>query len=75
MQQKVDTRCRHCGRRVKFQPARQNDSGRPRPVYYEGRVEDTPLEELIEEVNVRNRGEQHTRDTQGFVRAKDYEFE
>lgn len=75
MNEKVDTRCRHCGRRVRFQPARQSGRGRPRPVYYEGRVEDTPLDELIQEVNLRNRGEQSTRDSLGFVRAKDYRKE
>ena len=78
---KVDTRCRHCDRRVRFtisrlyvtSPENRSDTrGRARGVVWEPWPIDTDTPALIEEANLRNRGEQLERDEIGFVRAKNY---
>jgi len=68
----VDTNCKHCSRRVKFQLARQNSRGRPRAAVFQKWGEDTPLEELIDIANIRNHGEQDSRQQDAFVKAKEY---
>ena len=78
---KIDTRCRHCNRRVRFTAerasvtrmrSRWDHRGRVRPVSWQIYAENTPLQVLIDEANLRNRGEQQQRDEIGFVRAKNY---
>lgn len=81
----VDTRCRHCNARVRFQLSsfRGDGRGRPRRVkvslgapFLEG-GEIIPfnywtLQQLIDRCNLNNRGEQMERDEIKFVRAKNY---
>jgi len=77
---KIDTRCRHCNRRVRFTAenvsavhrSRWDDRGRVRPVRWQKYAENTILQVLIDEANLRNRGEQVERDEIRFVRAKNY---
>lgn len=78
---KIDTRCRHCNRRVRFTAEhthayrmrdRWDQRGRVRPVSWQRYAENTPLAVLIDEANLRNRGEQQHRDYTGFVRASEY---
>lgn len=78
---KIDTRCRHCNRRVRFTAenasvtrlrSRWDARGRVRPVSWQKYAENTPLQTLIDEANLRNRGEQQQRDEIRFVRAKNY---
>jgi len=80
---KVDTRCRHCDRRVRFtaerrppmhdrQRNRRDGRGRARGVVWEPWPIDTDTPAMIAEANLRNRGEQLERDEIGFVRAKNY---
>ena len=69
---KVDTRCRHCNRRVRFTTSIHDSRGRARGVVWEPWPNQTDLPALIAECNVRNRGIQHERDKIGFVRAKNY---
>jgi hypothetical protein len=68
----VDTRCRHCNRRVRFNPARSEERGRPRSVVFTVYPDDCPQSELIHIVNSKNRGEKIER---GFVKARDYQRE
>lgn len=68
----VDTRCRHCQRRVRFQLSRQDKRGRPRAVTYQRWPVNAPLEALIDCASVRNGHELHHREIQAFVKAKDY---
>jgi hypothetical protein len=79
---KIDTRCRHCNRRVRFTAERPTDvyerwdnRGRIRPVQWQPWPDHTDLPALIAECNVRNRGIQEERDKIGFVRAKNYRRE
>ena len=79
---KIDTRCRHCNRRVRFTAerpsnlnARWDKRGRIRPVHWEPWPDITDLPAMIAECNLRNRGEQLRRDEIGFVRAKNYRAE
>ena len=79
---KIDTRCRHCNRRVRFTAERPTDvyvrwdnRGRIRPVHWEPWPDESDLPALIAECNVRNRGLQNERDNIGFVRAKNYRSE
>ena len=71
----VDTNCKHCSRRVKFQLSRQSSRGRPRAVVFTRWANDCPLEALIEEANVRNHGEHDSRRQDAFVTAKEYKME
>ena len=70
----VDTRCRHCNARVRFQLAKDRGDGRGRKrrvIVLDG-LDEWTLQELLDECNRRNRGEQLERDEIGFVRAKNY---
>jgi hypothetical protein len=73
---KVDTRCRHCNSRARFQlsESRGDGRGRPRRVRVVLRsVENMTLIDLIERCNEMNRGEFDERYDIGFQRAKTYE--
>lgn len=52
---KIDVRCMHCGRRVKFQWSRGDNRGRPRPVSVMPRPETMPRKALVQEMQARNR--------------------
>ena len=85
----VDTRCRHCNARVRFQLSQTRGDGRGRPrrviVSLDGSKEpfstkgpripfsDWPLLELIDRCNLLNRGVMDERNLMGFIRAKDYQ--
>ena len=73
---KVDTRCRHCNARARFQLSEKRGDGRGRPrrvkVMLEA-VKDFDVEQLLERCNQLNRGEYDERYDIGFVRAKNYE--
>ena len=69
---KVDTRCRHCNRRVRFTTSVLDPRGRARGVVWEPWPDETPTGALIAECNLRNRGEWLERDKIEFVRAKNY---
>jgi hypothetical protein len=68
----VDTKCKHCGRRVRFQLSRHEKRGRPRAVLFQRFPVDTPLEALIDCVQTRNGHELNHREIQAFTKAKDY---
>lgn len=51
---KIDVRCKHCNRRVKFLWVRHDDRGRPRPVQVLDRPEHMPKKALIKEMIARN---------------------
>ena len=81
----VDTRCRHCNARVRFQLSQTRGDGRGRrrrvvltlaarkvakgPITS---LDEWTVQELLDVCNLRNRGEQLERDNIGFVRAKNY---
>ena len=56
--QKIDVRCKHCGRRVKFQWKRQDARGRPRPVSVIPRPDCMPERALSKEMIARNNMEE-----------------
>lgn len=81
----VDTRCRHCNGRVRFQLSEERGDGRGRrrrvvltlkaPKVEKGPItslDEWTVEELLHLCNLRNRGEQVERDNIRFVRAKNY---
>ena len=81
----VDTRCRHCNARVRFQLSTTRGDGRGRrrrvvltlaaPTVAKGPItslDEWTVQELLDACNLRNRGEQLERDNIGFVRAKNY---
>lgn len=51
---KIDTRCYHCNRRVKFQWSRLDKRGRPRSVTVMNRPDHMPRKALQEEMKSRN---------------------
>ena len=53
---KIDVRCKHCGRRVKFQWDRVDNRGRPRPVLVLQRPDDMERAALVKEMQARNAG-------------------
>jgi hypothetical protein len=77
---KVDTVCRHCGARARFQLSeRRNDGrGRPRRVSVSfgnprhGKYDELALKDLIDIANEKNRGEYQERLQIHFVPAKIY---
>ncbi len=71
----IDTNCRHCGRRVRFQQWRRDARGRPSSVAWDGFPSYTALDELIEECNIRNRTIDGQSLDRGFVRAREYRRE
>lgn len=76
---KVDTRCAHCNRRVKFQWSRQDDRGRPRPVTVLMRPDTMPRRALVQEMQGRNsatwKDEANTPINTGFSTAKQVQNE
>ena len=65
----IDAVCKRCGRRVKFQPIRQDNRGKPTPVSWLERPNHMPRHALIEEMIARNRREDIDREIEGFKTA------
>jgi len=74
---KIDVRCKHCNRRVKFIWVRHEDRGRPRPVDVLDRPESMPMKALVKEMIARNNlvdlndKWKDPEDMPGFIRASD----
>jgi len=81
----VDTRCRHCNARVRFQLSQRRGDGRGRrrrveltlaaPKVPKGPItslDEWTVQELLDLCNLRNRGEQVEQDNIRFTRAKNY---
>jgi hypothetical protein len=67
----IDTQCKYCDRRVKFQWSRRNGRGRPRPVLFYSRPETMTAKALLEEVRSRNRLQEIEEAVEGFVKASE----
>ena len=67
----IDTRCKKCSRRVKFQVYRQDNRGTVSPVHFSRRPDHMPTPALIEECRARNRRVLLDREIDGFMKASD----
>ena len=65
----IDAVCKRCGRRMKFQPKRQDNRGKVTPVSWLERPGHMPKEALIQEMIARNRREDIDREIEGFKTA------
>lgn len=67
----IDVKCKYCGRRVKFQPKRQDNRGQPTPAAWMERPEHMPMKAMIDEMKARNRRDALTTEIEGFQKASE----